>query len=258
MNTGVGASYYTLVFYFPAHEPLQKWTGEMLLDLINSWVVVGIAVIIAAFSQWRTISLFHLFICSNLASTIPIFNPTATGIIKRHSNRSMLQRAYFTFYVILRIALSVYLIYRFGFWGNTPGQCFVIPQYSLQMLGATLRIVWDTLFNTPVVGWLIKATSRQHEIQGTPQERLEALKQESARIQLRDSVISLMALWFAHVVPLIWNAYWTTTVVLANQGHVLGDEYIFTFGQVGALVVFFASFYTIGNSYLRKRWTASW
>ena len=36
--------------------------------------------------------------------------------------------------------------------------------------------------------------------------------------------------------PFIWNVAWASAILRANQGHVLGDEYIFTFGQVGALV----------------------
>jgi hypothetical protein len=51
---------------------------------------------------------------------------------------------------------------------------------------------------------------------------------------------------------LTWDAYWTITFVLANRTHILGDEYIFSFGQVGALVTLAASFYKIWNSYLGK------
>ena len=50
----------------------------------------------------------------------------------------------------------------------------------------------------------------------------------------------------------IWNTSWTVAVLLANRGHVLGDEYIFTFGQVGALVAVVASLYGIVSSYLGK------
>jgi hypothetical protein len=51
---------------------------------------------------------------------------------------------------------------------------------------------------------------------------------------------------------LIWDAGWTASLVLTNKTHILGDEYIFSFGQVGALVTLAASFYKIGNSYLGK------
>jgi len=81
------------------------------------------------------------------------------------------------------------------------------------------------------------------------------LKQAPAWVQ---AVIQCVVGFLApYMVPFIWNAYWTITIVLANQGHVLGDENTFTLGQVGVLVAFVASFYSIGSSYLSKRWTAS-
>ena len=221
--------------------------------------------IIAAFSQWRTISTFHLFICSNLASTIPIFNPMGIAVIDPRSNQSLLQVAYFALYGMLRLAISTYLIYRFRSWGNTSGQCFVIP-HSLPhidvrlplILGTAFRIVWDLSFTMLALRWLIRSILRRREIQGTVQDFLQDQKQKSAWIQMAYIVIACVVNFFSpYMVPFIWNAYWTITIVLANQGHVLGDEYIFTFGQVGALVAFVASFYAMGSSYLSKRWAAA-
>ena len=231
--------------------------------------------IIAAFSQWRTISIFHLFICSNLASTVPTINPTWTRIIERPSDRLMLQRAYFIFFLISRISLSAYLIHRFRFWENTPGNCFVLlptplgnllqkieflrPIGAVELLiaGSALRIILQSV----AIALSIKAAVvefRWHEIGKTLQELLEDWKQKPARIRRLNIIIQVSILFLNFVVPLIWNIYWTTRVVLANHSHVLGDEYTFTFGQVGALVVFVASFYAIANSYLRKQWAASW
>jgi len=234
----------------------------VLLDLINNWIAVGIAMIIAAFSQWRTISTFHLYICSNLVSTIPIINPIGTGIIDPRSKQSLLHAAYFIFYGMLRLAISAYLIHRFRFWENTPGHCFVIPHALphidvrvLLILGTALRIVWDLTFTVMA---LIGVIFGWRGIQGMVQDFLEGLKQESASIPMAPIVIICVLNFFApYVVPFIWNIYWTITIALANQGHVLGDEYIFTFGQVGALVALVASLYAIGSSYLSERWAAS-
>ena len=222
--------------------------------------------IIAAFSQWRTISIFHLFICSNLASTVPIISPTVTGIIARPSNRLMLQRAFFIFFLILRISLSAYLIHRFRFWANTPGQCFVLPPESLDGQNSTVELlmfgaVLSVIFQSVEVALSIKtavAESRRHGIKKTLQEHLKDWKRRPAGIRRLRTFNHVSDLFFDHVVSLIWNIWWTVRVILANHSHVLGDEYTFTFGQVGALVVFVASFYAIANSYIRKRWAASW
>ena len=249
--------------------------GELLLELINNWVVVGITVIISAFSQWRTISLFHVFICSNLATTIPIISPTWTGIIERPSYRLMLQRAYFIFFSLSRISLSAYLIHRFRCWENTPGQCFVLPPTpwgdllhkieSLRHISAVQVLIFGSALRiiSQSVGIVLSIKAavvefRWHEIGETLQECLEDWKQRPARVRRRNIIIQVSILFLNFVIPLIWNTYWTTRIVLANHSHLLGDEYTFTFGQVSALVAFVASFYAIANSYIRKQWVPSW
>ena len=175
----------------------------MFLELINNWVAVGIAVIIAAFSQWRTISTFHLFICSNLASTIPIFNPMGIAVIDPRSNQSLLQIAYFALYGMLRLAISTYLIYRFRSWGNASGHCFVIPHALPHIdvrlpliLGTALRIVWDLSFTMLALRWLIRSILRRREIQGTVQDFLQDQKQKPAWIQMTYIVIACVVNFF--------------------------------------------------------------
>jgi len=259
VNFSVGIVHYILLPFFPAHEPLRKWTGVMLLDLVNNWVAVGIAMIIAAFSQWRTISILHLYICSNLAYTIPIFNPIAAGVIDPHSNRSRskLQVAYFLFYAMLRLAMSANLIYRFQFWENIPGQCFdtgASPVYieidtrtSLIALTACY-IALDLSFATLV---LIRPLRHGREIRGTVLDFLKGLAhpgwtQNPYTVIMRGSQVCLYLGLFTG------NAISTITIVHANRGRLLGDEYMFTFGQVGVLVALAGSFYAIVNSFLRK------
>jgi len=234
----------------------------VLLDLVNNWTAVGIAMIIATFSQWRTISTFHLLICSNLASTIPVFNPTAMGVLDKYSRQTALQHAYVAFYGMLRLAISAYLIHRLRFWENTSGQCFVIPRAHPRVdvrvaltLGAALRIAADLIataaslyrIGREISGW------RDRDVLANPDIRLD-FKQGLDR---KEKVFLVSACVILFVIPIIWNTCWTITIVLANQGYILGDEYSLNFGQVGTLVAFVASFYVIWSSYLSKRWAAS-
>jgi len=93
------------------------------------------------------------------------------------------------------------------------------------IFGAALRIVWDLSFAIITLRWLIKAILRRREIQVTVQDFLDDLKQKPAWIQMTSIdtvyVINFLA---PYVVPFIWNAYWTITIVFANQGHVLADN----------------------------------
>jgi hypothetical protein len=93
------------------------------LGLAADWVTVGFAMTIAALSQWKTVSMFHLFLCGSLADVIPIIDPTWTGRVDRRSGR--LQAIYLVSYRVLRVAILSYVIHRFRLWSNTPGQCFI-------------------------------------------------------------------------------------------------------------------------------------
>ena len=71
----------------------------------------------------------------------------------------------------------------------------------------------------------------------------------------RPSLVAWFFLFFKIFMPVvlfIWNTYWTIALIRANQGHVVGDENIFTFGQVGSLVALVASLYGIVSTYLGK------
>jgi len=126
------------------------------------------------------------------------------------------------------------------------------------MVGTALRIIWDVWDTTGELFWVINAIFGRRRALMTADDYLKRLKQEPAWFRILSIVMAVIInFWVPYVVPFIWNAYWTITTILANQGHVLGDEYIFTFGQVGALVAFFASFYAIGNSYISKPWATA-
>jgi len=245
--------------FFPAHKPLRKWTGVILLDLVNNWVAAGIAMTVAALSQWRTISIFHLYICTNLASTIPIFSPIAAGVIDRRSNRSrsMLQAAYFVFYGILRLAMSTHLLHRFRFWENTSGQCFTILRFRsamIEILKIETRTVLIVLVACYVASDLLLVALiliMQMRLMRVVQERtLEVLKDVLPALPYAAIIRAVSG--FSFLGLFIVNASWTVIIVYSNQRHVLGDEYVFTFGQVGALVALAGSFYAIVNSFLRK------
>ena len=251
LNFSVGIVHYILLPVFPAHEPLRKWTGVLLLDLVNNWVAVGIALIIAAFSQWKTISIFHLYICSNLAFTIPIFNPTAVGVIDPHSNRSMLQVAYFILYGMLRLALSAYLIYRFRYWENTSGRCFAVSHAGPVHIGMETRTKLIALtacyialdLSLATLGLIRQIRRGRAVLDFTKGLVHPAWTQKKYTAVMRGGLY--LGLFTGNIIS-------TITLVHANRGHVLGDEYMFTFGQVGALVVLAGSFYAMVNSFLRK------
>ena len=142
-----------LRYFFRHKAHLREWLKALQFGLITDWVTVGFAMTIAGLSQWRTISMFHLFLCSNLADVIGMQIPSWRGLKQWRSSR--LQIVYFTSYSMLRIALLSYLIYRFvRFWSNTPGECFIPfeggtgspDELDILILGMGVSIAWDAYF----------------------------------------------------------------------------------------------------------------
>ena len=285
-----------ILWYFFRHKTYLRERIEALhLGLITDWVTVGFAMTIAGLSQWSTISMFHLFLCSNLADTIVIQIPSWRNLINWRSNR--LQIIYFTSYSMIRITLLSYLIHRFvRFWSNTPGECFIPyeggtgspDELLILIVGMGLSIAWDVYFIIVAIFEIHKAAvkHRSQEIEksiGAGAQDTEAVStnnqktQEAAfwtkrkenaciflakfKVKTRDTgfwtkrtkhVIIFLSRAALRGGFLAWNAYWTITFVLANRTHISGNEYIFSFGQVGALVTLAASVYKILNSYLGK------
>ena len=199
--------------------------------------------------------MFHLFICSNLSGTVM---PTVL-IGKGHTRRIRGQIAWSMLYLILRIAISAYVLSRLRFWSDTPGQCFIIP-VAPHIDGIKLFTAWTALRIAAGVVQLIiflRVGKSMRQIQGsmgTTKPLTDGHLERSRASCLVWSYVLFKILM--PVVPFIFNTYWTVALVLANQGHVLGDENIFTFGQVGALVALVASLYGIVSSYLGKRITS--
>ena len=149
--------------------------------------------------------------------------------IDHRSNLAMLHRAYFAIYGILRLAISSYLIYRFRIWGNTPGRCFVVPHVLPHIdvrvpliFGTALRIAWDRSMTMISARALIIGIFVQRKAwPSSPLGDLLGSEQEFPS-DLKGSLTFWGAISF--LVPFIWNASWTLTIVVMNQGHVLGDE----------------------------------
>ena len=232
---------------------LHTWVEARALDMHNNWVAAGIVMIIAAFSQWRTISMFHLFLCANLSSTVPITVQFGKDN-NDHSKRTRVQYAYFIFYGILRIAISAFYVYRLRFWSTTPGQCFVIPVIIPYTDGVKAFLAWTAIRITEEVMLVLALLYSQCVSFLVPERNME--KQISHQKDPQEEKLSSPTQGLSSFKapkadgPLILNAYCTIRVLLANRGHVLGGEYTFTFGQVGALVALVASLYGTVSSYL--------
>ena len=117
-------------FFHNRSEGMRRCLNDLNFGLVTDWVAVGLAMTIAALSQWGTISIFHLFLCASFAMTIPTEDLTQSSFMSWQQDR--LRTIYFMVFRMLRIVLLCNFIYRLvRFWGSAPGQCFSLSATSL-------------------------------------------------------------------------------------------------------------------------------
>ena len=105
-----------------------------------------------------------------------------------------------------------------------------------------IYILFDILVG--VVNYRIEANSR---------DRIDAMGQDINAQNARDTAKLMHDLILAMTGPmLLISSVWSIYIVLANRTQIVGDENIFSFGQVTALVTLGTSFYKIGDSLYSK------
>lgn len=213
--------------------------------------------------------MFHLYICSNLVIIIPIPNYFWINFAKMR--RTRLQIIYFGTFEMLRFAMLSYLLYRFvRFWSNTSGQCFVPSPGGTggpgEMVALSLGMVIPTASEIHlIIATLVdinkgmsrrsqKETDTAAEVQDVEATTIDYQKLQDTAFwtKRKKHVLIFLVRFVVRGFAFTCSVCWVMAVVRANRTHILGDEYIFSFGQVSALVALAASFYKIGSSFLGK------
>ena len=261
-----------LVCFFPKKKLLRKWLESLQAGLITDWVTMGLAMIIAALTQWRTISMFHLFICASLAITIPTEGAGWEDIIAWERDR--LQFIFLMCFRMLRIAILSYLIYRFvRLWSNTPGQCFILSVHTsypdnikFPITLIAFCILSDASFGIRTLFYITSTTCRQHvaamdelkkDLAVVPDATLDAALDRLSKdlnadlnvIKMIFGITAFLTRSFGRGTFAMINSAYSIWLVFANRGNIVGDEYILGFGQVAALVTLGASLYKIWISF---------
>ena len=226
-------------------KDLRHCLNNLKLDLATDWVAVGLAMTIAALSQWSTISIFHLYLSASFAITIPVEGFTQGDYIRW--SRHPLRAIYFTAFRMSRIVLLIYFIYRFvRFWGNAPGQCFhlstenPIPWLRFMHIPDDVneKFVIMTMAFSNLLDILVCIVVIFLYLSGANvRDRVTQAR------KLHDIVTTV----FGGFLVLL-SSVSGIQVVLANRTQIIGDENTFSFGQVTALVTLVASFFKIGDS----------
>jgi hypothetical protein len=259
------------LWYFLPHKTHLRERLEVLkLGLETDWVTAGFAMTIASLSQWRTISIFHIFLCSAFATWIPDVDPTWKGLT--HWQNKRLKIIYSTSYRILRLATWIYVLYLVKwFWSNKPGQCFISSlgdtsssfearTYAVFLMA--ISILMETFGIIVALVYINKAISyrsREGEDKATELQDMKAASIDNQKTQdtafwtkRQKRTLIFLAKFVLKGLTAASHAYWVIGLVLANRAHISGDEYCFSFGQVSALVLLATSFYKMWSSYVGK------
>ncbi len=117
------AVYSWAVDCFPSQKiKPKKWVDELFDTLVFGSTAAGYALCIAAFSQWSSITIYHLFLCYTFSGAISVANPSVK-IDRLRSVRPLvrIRGSYFLGYQLTLIAINCVTIYRFNLWENTAG-----------------------------------------------------------------------------------------------------------------------------------------
>jgi len=233
------------------------------MEIITDWVSVGFALIIASLSQWRTLSLYHLYLCVNFSCFIPV---TWQDSVER--GRDRLLAIYFMSYTMLRVAITSYFIYRSErSWSNAPGQCFIMyeggtgspDEVSTLTVWMGLFIVRDVFSIISVLAKVFKASRGQRaKLTASESQDVKAVStdihmtQDTGVCNRRTQRLGFLFSLVVTCSQYITNVTWAAGITRANRTHISGDEHSFTFGQVTAVVTLVATFYKIVTSCLSK------
>ena len=171
-------------------------------------------------------------------------------------------------YKMLRVATSSYLIYRsVSHWSNNPGQCFITGTgaagdpdngqvFVLLLTLATLSEICSIIGALVRISKAICYQSREENDTANAVREMEATVIDNQNTQdtalwtkRKNHTLIFLARVVAGGLSLTFITYWIIHVILANRTHILGDENVFSYGQVIPVVTLAASFYRIWDSY---------
>ena len=214
----------------PSKRTKLEWIDTLLQEFVIGSTAAGYALCIAAFTQYNSITSYHLFLCYSFLSALSTVGRHSRGLIfypRKQFDRIL--GFYFFGNQLLLVALNCVTIYRLNsVWDDTAGNCFIVwvdgngrpEERDDAVLWLYIDLIWGLL--SQLVPSLVVWSGRSEF--WTPQN-------PNAKL--------VLVILFARI-PLafffFWNMHWTIKLTLSNRRLIDDNEYSWGFGQVGALV----------------------
>ena len=210
---------------------LKEWIDSLLAESVFGTTAAAYALCIAAFTQWKTITAYHLFLCDTLLSSLAPVTIHSHGLTLFRPQK-LLDRILIVYFLgnkILMISIKCVNIYRFSIvWADMAGKCFIASvdgdgspsERDDVVLWLYMGLVLDLL------GELVPAL-----VDWSGRSELWAPQNPKARLLLIILFSRIPSTFF-----FIWGLHWTIKLMIANRKLIDGNEFEFGFEQIVALV----------------------
>jgi hypothetical protein len=206
-------------------------------------LVLALSLLITAFTQYHTITLYHLFLCTQLIWIIKSgFGILQVGSLFPNSIISAFHSLMQLLFILVWIALDIATLHRVTKWEHRPGECFLAyygsghDRFDLQfVLCLDLAMIVYFGFAVPILKhfkW--KCTVRKDWQK--PMSYLGGFLQ-----------LTFLFGFF------MWTSVSIYLTRLANENFIQGSEYSWGFGQVNAIVTTVFSLTSVITGYRSKK-----
>ena len=255
----VQAALNLVLFYYSwaiKHSPSKQiklvWIQNLLDELLVGSAAAGYALCIAAFTQWYSITSYHLYLCYSFCSALSATGKDSLRLIFRPQNPfNRILGFYFLGNELLLVAMNCVIIYRLNSaWDNTGGKCFIVwvdgngrpEERDDAVLWLYIDLIWSLLDQ---LGSFLVVWSGRSELWGPQNPKAKLLS-------------TILFARIPGIFYFIWNLHWTIKLTISNRPLIDDNEYNWGFGQVGALVTLCLSLCRVVISYLGARDIFDW
>ncbi|PVF93511.1 hypothetical protein CPB86DRAFT_106123 [Serendipita vermifera] len=107
-------------------RPIVKYLEKQCITFYYSQSVLALSLLITAFSRYKTITLYHLFICTQLIWIVKSgFGILKIGSLFSNSAVSAFHSSMQLLFVVAWMGLDIVTLYRVMKWRIEPGECFI-------------------------------------------------------------------------------------------------------------------------------------
>ncbi|PVF93324.1 hypothetical protein CPB86DRAFT_790266 [Serendipita vermifera] len=231
--------WYLKNFRRPFNPQFECWVQNLADFLAQASLFPGITLLVAAFSQFKTITNYHLWVSVVLADLTTSGRVVVLlNVFLSDQRITKIQASLAFLFQSLFLASLGVLIWRLNNWSDNPGQCFAFHNNGYNTMQDRSFVRFWVIFQLCIwIYWHIIAVPLVNK-------------------RMVEKIPKAVRFWFSFIFYVvldlflwIWQLYLIARGMVANRDRIIGDEWQMGFGQVASLVAFATVIYAIVLSY---------